>query len=99
MRIRVPMLTMGMLGLVLLGAAVFVQRQWAQNMDDRLTDPSRPASIASAHSDAPHLLPKNPDGLEFERTIVLDTPFSATLITESIQRIPGANASIKEPDH
>lgn len=44
---------------------------------------------------APPKLPSNPDGLEFERTVVVDRPFSATLITESHQRMPDGSFSTK----
>lgn len=41
------------------------------------------------------MLLNNPDGVEFERTIVPDSPFSATMIIESSERMPDGSLSNK----
>jgi hypothetical protein len=37
----------------------------------------------------------NPDGAEFVRMIVPDSPFSATMIIETVERMPAGSLSIK----
>lgn len=89
-------------GLLLLGASTCVERLLAEEMDripyarpsvsaNRSHDPG----VASAQLKASQVLPKDPDGLEFERTVVRDTPFSATLITQRNQRMANGNVSMQ----
>jgi hypothetical protein len=87
-------------GLLLIAVSLFVQRQLARDkdrMDKTQTETRQPQdkSAPSSQSTFQQLLPDNPDGLEFERTIVADAPFSATLITEVNKRMPDGSVSRK----
>lgn len=47
------------------------------------------------YSSGAQMLASNPDGLEFERKLVRDAPFSATLITEATQMMPDGRVVTK----
>ena len=47
------------------------------------------------HSTEAQMLASNPDGVDFERKLVRDTPFSATLLTETTQTMPDGRVVTK----
>lgn len=93
MQVRRSWLAISIITLAVVSATAFVFAR--KDGDSELTMQSEATQSPSQESSAPRKLPSNPDGLEFERTVVPDTPFSATLITESHQRMPDGTVSTK----
>jgi hypothetical protein len=88
MQIRRSHLTVAVVLLLLVSATVFVQRQLARDSDRDDTTQTKQSPVKSDTTRAQQMLLKDPDGPEFERTMVVNSPFSATLIIETSIQLP-----------
>jgi hypothetical protein len=93
MQVRRSWVAITIIALAVVSATAFVLTR--KDRDSESTPVSVATQSPGKESSAPPKLPSNPDGLEFERTVVVDRPFSATLITESHQRMPDGSVSTK----
>lgn len=90
MQMRRSLIVIGIpvLAAVLLTTATLVHRQWAYSR----TGIAERSFTQPAVSQSQRV---TPDGLEFERTLVRDVPFSATQITETTEDLADGNTAIK----
>jgi len=93
MQIQRSHVTIAVVASLVVAATVFVQQQLARNPDHTNTGQTTQSPNKKVSSNA--MLLNNPDSMEFERTIVSDAPFSATMIIENSERMPDGNLSTK----
>lgn len=96
MQIRRSHVTVAIIASLFVAGTVFVQRQLARNRINmaKATQAQDKSNVPVAPR-GPQMLLNNPDGVEFERTIVLDAPFSAKMIIESSERMPDGSLTNK----
>lgn len=97
MKIQRSHVTIAVVASLVVAATVFVRQQWARNNDRtaQATPAQDKSDVPIAPSSGPQMLLNNPDGVEFERTIVTDSPFSATMIIESGEQKPDGSLTTK----
>ena len=95
MQIQRSHITIAVIVSLVIAVSVFVQQQLARNNDRTQTAQAQGrGDVPIAPSSGPQM-PSNPDGVEFERTIVLDAPFSATMISETSERLPDGSLTTR----
>jgi hypothetical protein len=96
MQIRRSHVTVAIIASLVVAGTVFVQRQLARNRINmaKATQAQDKSNVPIAPRGSQMLL-NNPDGVEFERTIVPDAPFSAKMIIESSERMPDGSLTNK----
>lgn len=85
--------TLAVVSLLLVIATVFVQGQLARDNDRTDTGQTTQSPANGDTSNALQPALNDPDGLEFERTFIVDSPLSATMILETGTRLTDGTIS------
>ena len=92
MQVRKALLLIGILSLSVTGATVFVQLNLARGNADQVDIGQ---NVTQQPTRTSRVLPSYDEGIDFERRVVTDTPFSATSILDIDQRMPDGSVSTK----